>query len=558
MLLVLIYWIVTFFVAICFGDIISMLWNRFSQSENKYSLPDLFWLGLAFIASLSCFTSLFLPLNIYVKAVIVAITIVYWGIERIKFISLLKVPVSFFNALPLFQKIGAILILFLLLAYSLSIPTGYDINLYHLQSLIWNEQYSVVPGLGNLHGRLSFNSNSLLLYNIFSFHSGYFTPNFAINGLCILVFSFWTLKKISERSHVWEMAGMYVLLFIFYFAFAGGISSSSTDILANIIVLYLFLKIILDTSSFKKTPLVFLILPFFCLTLKISVAFIVLLSLPVLLFALKERNYRIIGASVFCALFLLLPWLTRSVVLSGYLVYPFPAIDIFTFDWKIPLDAVLEEKEAIVTYAKVNFLPQSEVAVMPFSEWIPIWFKNLSKLYALTYILCALSPLVFVYVRLRQTEIDKTLFLVWGIAFLGALFGFVNAPDPRFSIASLLCVFIIPFFFILKIKVASNMLHLLNIAACIIVLLFMAKAVKDMIPYQKESALTLVYKPQDFYYVKKYFNISFKKNQMAEGIIYSPDSGDQCYDHCIPCSPYLDKKMEFRGFSLGEGFRMKK
>ncbi|EMO63800.1 hypothetical protein LEP1GSC133_1179, partial [Leptospira borgpetersenii serovar Pomona str. 200901868] len=37
-------------------------------------------------------------------------------------------------------------------------PFAYDSGLYHIQSIKWIQEYSVVPGLANLHGRFGFNS----------------------------------------------------------------------------------------------------------------------------------------------------------------------------------------------------------------------------------------------------------------------------------------------------------------------------------------------------------------------------------------------------------------
>ncbi|MGV2435393.1 MAG UNVERIFIED_CONTAM: hypothetical protein LVT10_11320 [Anaerolineae bacterium] len=42
-------------------------------------------------------------------------------------------------------------------------PARYDAGLYQIQSVMWSNQFPIVRGLGNLHGRLAFN-NSFHLY----------------------------------------------------------------------------------------------------------------------------------------------------------------------------------------------------------------------------------------------------------------------------------------------------------------------------------------------------------------------------------------------------------
>ncbi len=557
MLTILLLWIVTSLTTICFGDILAKLWNKISKQQAEYSLTDLFWIGLATVAMLACAISLISPLNIYVQAAFAAIASAYWIFHRKRLSSICGKAYRFFTQASSPIKILSISVTLLILIYSLLIPTGYDINLYHLQTLAWGEQYAVVPGLGNLHGRLSFNSTSLLLYNIFSYNPQFSNPNFAINGLCCLVFSFWIIKRITERKNIWEVVGLYLTLFIFYFAFVKGISSSSTDLLVNIIVLYLLLKLVLEPRSAQQAVLIFLILPLSCITLKISSLFVFLISLPILFHFAKSRNYRLLSAYILLAAFIMLPWIARFVVMSGYLIYPFPAIDIFTFDWKIPLEIVSAEKESISAYAKISFLPHDTVSEMSIIEWGPIWFKNLSKIYALSYVLMLLSPCVWIYTLIKKQAADKNLLRVWAVAMMGSIFGLAVAPDPRFNLAFLLCAFIIPIFFMLKIDVLQNKKKMLNIIACSLVLVLIVKAGWDIKPYQKSHWISLAYKPQDFHYVKKYFDPHFERHDIDGKTIYSPLQGDQCFDFCIPCTPYYRSGLEFRGSSEKDGFRIK-
>ena len=60
-------------------------------------------------------------------------------------------------------------ILFVLFAYGASRgEIHYDTGLYHAQSIRWIEEIGVVPGLGNLHNRLAYNSAAFSLTALFS------------------------------------------------------------------------------------------------------------------------------------------------------------------------------------------------------------------------------------------------------------------------------------------------------------------------------------------------------------------------------------------------------
>lgn len=66
-------------------------------------------------------------------------------------------------------KMIVAIVLLLLFAYGTS--TGiihYDTGLYHAQSIRWVEEYGIVPGLGNLHSRLAYNSAAFCLSALYS------------------------------------------------------------------------------------------------------------------------------------------------------------------------------------------------------------------------------------------------------------------------------------------------------------------------------------------------------------------------------------------------------
>ena len=56
-------------------------------------------------------------------------------------------------------RTGVMALLLLLFAYGTSRGIlHYDTALYHAQSIHWLESYRIIPGLGNLHSRLAYNS----------------------------------------------------------------------------------------------------------------------------------------------------------------------------------------------------------------------------------------------------------------------------------------------------------------------------------------------------------------------------------------------------------------
>ena len=69
------------------------------------------------------------------------------------------------------------------------------------------------------------------------------------------------------------------------------------------------------------------------------------------------------------------PWIARTAVISGYLLYPFPALDILDVDWKIDAAAAALDAAEIKTWGRG--LNNAALVDMPVSEWFQNWFATL-------------------------------------------------------------------------------------------------------------------------------------------------------------------------------------
>ncbi len=72
-------------------------------------------------------------------------------------------------------------------------------------------------------------------------------------------------------------------------------------------------------------------------------------------------------------MFVLAPWFARNVVLSGWLIYPFPYIDLFNLDWKAPLKLVILDKRWIEAWARMPGLQPDKVLDHGFYHWWQVW-----------------------------------------------------------------------------------------------------------------------------------------------------------------------------------------
>jgi len=75
-------------------------------------------------------------------------------------------------------------------------PEIYDTGLYHLQAIKWIEEYAVVPGLANLHGRFGFNPNIFTFYALTSLFDVFNQEIFSVNFVIYFVFVFYFVNNI--------------------------------------------------------------------------------------------------------------------------------------------------------------------------------------------------------------------------------------------------------------------------------------------------------------------------------------------------------------------------
>src|SRR5262249_3841379 len=84
--------------------------------------------------------------------------------------------------------------------------TAYDSGMYHIPAMDWAKGFPIVPGLGNLHGRLAFNCSSLLYAAMVDVGPWSGRSNHIVNGLFLfalliqIVLHIFQLPRASETK----------------------------------------------------------------------------------------------------------------------------------------------------------------------------------------------------------------------------------------------------------------------------------------------------------------------------------------------------------------------
>src|SRR5262249_45449477 len=149
-------------------------------------------------------------------------------------------------------------------------------------------------------------------------------------------------------------------------------------------------------------------------------------------------------------LLLMVPWMVRGVIMSGYVAYPFP-YGRLPVDWRIPHAAVVHMSEVIRGIARQ---PDGYCAAESLDcwDWLAPWGKRVQASGCLEGPV-ALLLLALCFALLNPNRLGWRR-LVWVLGLLppvaGIWFWFVTAPDPRF---------IGPLFFLLAAVAVALTLH---------------------------------------------------------------------------------------------------
>lgn len=484
-----------------------------------------------------------------------------------------KKMLEFFRSIYTRKEIILVIVL-AMLVFSLIYPAArvtprhYDTYLYHAQAIHWIEDYGVVPGLGNLHNRFAYNSSFLCFQALFSMkallgHSTH-TANAVVAWILIIhaiyTFSFWKNRYRFMPSDFLRAA---TLSYYLTGETLEVLSSPSTDLMVLGLILYIFTEWVSLYERHEKeiTPYALLcMLGVFSVSLKLSALFVAILSIKPMVMFFRKKQYLQILFYVVLGLILISPYLIRNIIISGYLIYPYPELDLFSVDWKMNAFTALVDRVEIRTWSwGVKNWRSFDKSVF---EWVPLWWdRNLtSPLLRLLMISHIVMVPTGVYMGIRNgvkpTHDEKDsrwdLMLIVSVMFINLLFFLFSAPHKRYGgvYISLLPLFVTGVLF-QRLEYRMRIYRLASISL-IIGILFMS--VTSTIASDKKNGLvyTMGYGYYDAYKEGKELSLN--------GLpVWVPVKGDQISYEFFPSTPRrkMLSVIELRGESLKEGFRIK-
>lgn len=426
----------------------------------------------------------------------------------------------------------------------------FDTGLYHAQAIHWIEEFGIVPGLGNLNYRIGYNSSAFVITALYSMKfllqqslhtlSGYF-----LCLLCsIIIFDYKPMKNFSIRiSDFCRFAGLYYISTTF-----ASLNSPASDYFASAIIIYIAIKYIDKIEAKEENISTFAwisLLACFALTLKLSATPMILIVLKPMVILLKNKDWKKIILFISMGIIIILPFLIRGIMISGWLLYPNTTIDLFTFDFKVHEEIAYFDQLVIMLWGR-----NAEIGDT-FFTWFPKWFSELDNFFDIALILsCAISLCLICLLWLYEfynKKINLNLITLDLTIICGFLFWFFSAPLMRYGYAfTVLTVCLISGRFLQYFS--YHHLHKLILLSIIFIAIYKIKTTYD---------LGIAWISFDSYiFQQDYYTMDMQEVEYEGITFFIPINSDQPGYHYFPAGS-ANPNYTLRGTTLKEGFRPK-
>jgi len=516
--------------------------------------------GLSAITVIAGLLSLVIPLgNWWVQLFFVIPSVyLYFRKEPSNFFLSLKKEFSSLHALSFILVSVCLLLILVMSSWTIVHP---DTLGYHAQTIQWIEKYKAVPGIVHLHVRLGYQGLWFVDNALFGLS---FTGTKGITFLnsTVLLWFFMFITNKIDRNFFKEGNKTYGLLWIVlllltmwsYTQVRLTATSASPDFIATLFI-FAAIYLLFEKEQEHLTISHWLLVAFLSLvavTIKLSVAPVLLIAAVPAVLTLAKRKIKLFLAILAMSALTFTPFIARNIIVSGYVVFPSTFIDLADVDWKYSPELTVNEKDYITAYAKKAGVSSKEeidtVNKMNPAEWLPGWWQNRSladKTIMILLLLSFFTALLFVK-RMTRSGFVPMLVLITMLA--GIIFWFMNAPDPRFGFGAILGFIAVVTWLMLKgneIRVSKSFLILIMIITITGITAYTGYRFMNFFSKDQWLAPLGIESP-----VYKTFD--------CDGIkINTPTDGREFGITPVPCTDPGCKKFSPRGDEIKDGFRAK-
>ena len=547
--------LLTLYLAIFIIFIITLGWGQIFRRitglrmRSHFSSIDV-WLGVLLISIFIEVTNFVLPISWVVSMGIVAAGCA----AAIGHSSPLRSITNFLRR-PWILKFApfALILAFVLGSKALYTPWSGDNLLYHLNTIRWLNEYPIIPGLGNLHGRLAFNQSYFSFLATINFFP-YLNHAPGTGNLFFMVLALITSIEILGTNIKLKLL-VFIGMFIAITKYSDTLHSTNSNFITAILQVVIFSQLIIlfnAKNDIKKTDQIYEIF-YLCVLIflfKFSSAAFSGITIAILIFRFRKsisHDSKNLLKTCYVISLILVIHSIRGYVLSGAPFYPSTAFHITNLPWSVSSDLISREAAWVMSWARAPGLSPDEV--LGNWKWISGWARALPTTFTSTLVIAFFFYIASLIFK-KPNQVRNTNQLIYAPLLTSLLFWFLTAPAIGFvgNIPDLIATLSIWIFFcenrFTNIKLIKTIDPKRWLILTILLCLFAIRSTGI-----KKISL------QGWMPIKENALIIEKTKQGLK--IYTPAEGDQCGDSPLPCTPYLDDNLHLIGNSINSGFSTK-
>ena len=326
-----------------------------------------------------------------------------------------------------------------------------DTGIYHAQAIRIIEEYGIIKGLGNFQLHFAYNSSYLALCALFTLS---FVLPFALHTMTGFIMALFTcyaacglMKWTSRVSHTADMARLAII--IYGITVLEYLQSPATDYGAMYMVLYIMCAWITQAVEKKDDsediPVYgyLAVLSIFTVSMKLSAAALVVLAVLPFILLVKKKMAKETVSFILIGFLSFLPYLVRNVIISGWILYPAEAIDLFNVVWKVPAEYMKFDANQIKVWGRElqDTMSVEEGITVGISDWLPIWWEKkrfYEKLLLVFQVAGAGAVLLNLFIRKVRKKIRADVAMFYIAVFINIGMWFFTAPFIRYGLAFLM------------------------------------------------------------------------------------------------------------------------
>lgn len=327
-----------------------------------------------------------------------------------------------------------------------------DTYIYHAEMIRLYEDYGILTGVGNLQNHFAYNSAYLAFSSVFSMKwlcgrslhgaGGY------MQAIAVVWATYGLLRIKQHKRHLADAGRIAIILYAI--VNSEYIMSPATDF-GSLYLVLLIIVLWLENCEKPQTELVdnyALLCVGICLavTYKLSTGMLVVAVIYPAYVLIKEKRYKDILKYLGLGVIILLPWLIRNVIISGYVVYPLDFTGIKGLDWRIPEQYLYEDNAGITCWGRCLY--DRSMMDVPMREWLPVWWAakdTYEKMLIEANLFAGIAEALWIVINIsnavrKKAKIEMPLMALKIAILMSLVIWFVQAPFIRYGLAFLLVV----------------------------------------------------------------------------------------------------------------------